>query len=191
MRKCILSIVVVLITMNVFSQDVKRTFGIHYFLNDMTSAHNVRHSSLSSSISNNNFARIKYMVPGLAVSYSKNLSGKYDFTSSLGASFTTPSLKDGDIVGQDKLSLELDASIRGFLLDDKYWFNPYAQIGTGLAKQGPYYGAYIPVGAGLQVSFFDEAFFLFNAQYRVPVLNTYSYRFHYSIGIAANLNTLK
>ena len=179
------------ISLNVFSQDVKRTFGINYFLNDIASAQNLRNSSLSSAISNNKFGKIKNMIPGIAVSYTKGLSGKYDFSSTLAASFTSPSLKNKDIVGQDKLSLELDASIRAHLLDNKYWLNPYAQIGAGVSKQGRYYGSFIPIGVGVQISFFDEAYFLFNSQYRIPVLNTYSYRFHYSIGIAANLNTLK
>jgi OOP family OmpA-OmpF porin len=191
MRKISLFLLFTLVSLNVFSQDVKRTFGINYFLNDIASARSIRSSSLSATLANDRFARIKNMIPGIAVSYSKGLTGKYDFSSTLAASFTNPSLIDEDIIGADKLSLELDASLRSFLLEDKYWVNPYAQIGAGLSKQGGYYGCFIPLGVGLQVSFFDEAYFLFNAQYRIPVINTYSYRFHYSIGIAANLNTLK
>lgn len=167
------------------------SFGIHYFLSDVASAASVRSSSLSASLANNEFGKIKTMKPGLAVSYTQGLASKFDFSSTLAASVSSVQLRDRDVVGNDALNLEIDASVRGKMLTNEFWFVPYVQLGVGLSKHAGYYGAFIPAGLGIQISFFDEAYFLINSQYRIPVTQTSPYRFFHSIGIAANLSALK
>ena len=167
------------------------TFGIHYFLSDDSSASQLRNSSLSATLANKNFGNFKSMNPGLAVSYTQGLDSKFDFSGMLAASVAPITLRDREIIGNDALNLEVDASIRGKMLTNDYWFVPYVQLGVGISKHAGYYGAFIPAGVGIQISFFDEAYFLINSQYRVPVTQTSPYRFFHSIGLAANLNSLK
>jgi hypothetical protein len=56
---------------------------------------------------------------------------------------------------------------------------------------GPYFGAFIPAGAGLQINFYDEAYLLLNAQYRIPITETANYHFYYILGIAGNIGKKK
>ncbi|HEX6429911.1 MAG TPA: hypothetical protein VF008_19590, partial [Niastella sp.] len=51
---------------------------------------------------------------------------------------------------------------------------------------------FIPIGTGFQVNLFDEAYFVFNTQYRIAVTTTtVSNHFYYSIGIAGNIGRKK
>ena len=81
--------------------------------------------------------------------------------------------------------LEGDASLNIKMLGEDYWVSPYAIVGIGASKYRNYYGAFVPLGLGLKVNFFDEANLFFNTQYRVPVTNeTSNYHLMYSFGIA-------
>ena len=165
--------------------------SIHFLLHDFQSAANIRNSSLSSTLANKQFGKIKDMSPGLAISYSEGLSNKFDFSLTLAGSFLDYPRRDAALAGSDKFLLEADASVRGKMFSDKYWFTPYLQVGIGASKFKGYYGAFLPLGVGLQVNFFDEAFLLFNSQYRVPVTQTANYHFYHSIGLAGNIGKKK
>ena len=131
------------------------------------------------------------MSPGLAISYSEGLSNKFDVAVTLAGAFLDYPRQNTVSSGSDKFLLEIDASIRGKMFSDKYWFTPYLQAGVGASKYKGYYGAFIPLGAGLQLNFFDEAFLLINTQYRVPITETANYHFYHSIGLAGNIGKRK
>jgi hypothetical protein len=90
-------------------------------------------------------------------------------------------------LGQDKLLLEGDVSLKGKLFSNRYWVSPFVQLGAGISKYRAYWGALIPAGLGFQINLFDEAFFIVNAQYRIAVTNNVSDHFFYSLGIAGNI----
>jgi hypothetical protein len=143
---------------------------------------------LSSVLANKQFGKVKDMSPGLAISYSEGLSNNFDLSVTLAGSFLDYPREDApSSSGSDKFLLEADASIRGKMFSDKYWFTPYVQAGLGASKYKGYYGAFIPLGVGLQLNFFDEAYLLINSQYRVPVTQSTSYHFYHSIGLAGNI----
>jgi hypothetical protein len=127
------------------------------------------------------------MVPGLALNYMNGLNGHFDFTTTLTGSFIDYYKPNGASLGQDNLLLEGDISVKGKLFTNRYWVSPFIQVGAGISKYRTYWGSFIPAGMGLQVNLFDEAFFMFNAQYRVAVTNTVSNHFFYSLGIAGNI----
>ncbi len=87
----------------------------------------------------------------------------------------------------DPLLVELNASIVAKMFPDNYMIVPYALAGVGASAYGGYYGAFIPLGVGIQARFSEGLFGLINAQYRVPVTETVNYHFYYSFGIAASL----
>jgi hypothetical protein len=161
--------------------------SIHFLLHDFQTATNIRNSSLSSVLAKDQFGKVKDMSPGLAVSYSNGLSNNFDVVATLAGSFLEYPREDEPVSGSDKFLLEVDASIRGKMFSDKYWFTPYFQAGIGASKYQGYFGAFIPLGAGVQINFFDEAFVLINTQYRVPVTETVNYHFYHSIGLAGNI----
>jgi OmpA-OmpF porin, OOP family len=165
--------------------------GIHFILHDFQSATNIRNSSLSRVLANKEFGKVKEMSPGLAISYSEGLHDNFDVAVTLAGAFLDYPRENAQLSGSDKFLLEADASVRGKMFSDKYWFTPYLQAGIGVSKFKGYYGAIIPLGVGLQVNFFDEAFLLINSQYRVPVTQSASYHFYHSIGLAGNIGRKK
>jgi hypothetical protein len=173
-----------------FSQDdyIQRpTLGIYFFFNDFKTAENIRASSLREVLRNSQFGKLKEMSPGLALNYINGLSKHFDFATTLTGSFIDYNKRDGTSLGQDNMLLEGDVSLKGKLFSNRYWVSPFAQIGAGISKYRAYWGAFIPAGIGMQINLFDEAFFVFNGQYRVAVTNTVSNHFFYSLGIAGNI----
>jgi OOP family OmpA-OmpF porin len=161
--------------------------GVHFFLNDYKTAASLRSSSLNSVFLNKEFGKVKEMTAGLAVNYIKGVSNHLDFAVTGAGSFVSYDLQNNPGSAKDRFLFEVDASVIAKLLSDKYWLSPYFQTGVGGLIYGPYYGAFIPAGLGLQVNFFDEAYLLLNAQYRIPVTETANYHFYYSLGIAGNI----
>ena len=160
-----------------FSQDdyIQRpTLGIYFFFNDF-----------------NTNGKLKDMSPGLAMNYINGLNKHFDFTSTLTGSFISYKKKNGVVLGQDNLLLVGDVSLKGKLFSNKYWVSPFLQIGTGISRFRSYWGAFIPAGTGFQVNLFNEANFIFNAQYRIAVTETVSEHFFYSIGIAGVIGKRK
>src|ERR1700730_12082981 len=164
---------------------------VHFLLNGYKSAGNIRTPSLSSVFVNNQFGKVKEMTAGLAVNYMKGLSNHIDFSVNAGGSFVSYDLRNRPGTAKDRFLLEVDASVIGKMVSDKYWLTPYVQTGIGGLIYGVYYGAFIPAGLGLQVNFYDEAFLLINAQYRIPITETANYHFYYSLGIAGNIGKKK
>jgi hypothetical protein len=177
-----------------FSQDdsIQRpTLGIYFFFNDFKTAAAIRASSLREVLRSSQFGKLKEMAPGLALNYINGITKHFDFNATLTGSFIDYYRKDGSLLGQDKLLLEGDVSLKGKLFSNRYWISPFLQMGAGFSKFKKYWGAFIPVCTGLQVNFFDEAYFICNAQYRIAVTNTVSNHFFYSIGIAGNIGKRK
>ncbi len=178
-----------------FSQDEdyiqNPTLGVHFIFNDFKSAQAIRSTSLGTALRNKQFGKIKDMSPGLAINYIHGLSPHFYFTGMFTGSFLDYPYQDGTNSGKDHLLMEVDASIRGKMFSNKYVVSPYFQVGIGGSKYKGYWGAFIPLGLGLQVNLFDEAFMLINTQYRVPVTQTANYHFMHSIGLAGVIGKRK
>jgi OmpA-OmpF porin, OOP family len=169
----------------------KPTFAVHFIMNDFKGAANVRANSLGVVFKNRQFGKIKDMAPGLAFNYISGLTKTFDFSATLAGSFVDYPIPNKQAFGRDFLLMEADASIRGKLISNKALVNPYLQLGMGISKYKSYVGAFLPVGAGLQVNLFNEAYLIVNAQYRVPITDNTQYHFFYSIGLAGNLSKKK
>ncbi|MEP7258168.1 MAG: hypothetical protein ABI687_07270 [Flavitalea sp.] len=163
------------------------TLGIHFIFNDFETARIIRTTSLSAVLKDKKFGRLKDMRQGFALSYGNGLSEHWDFSSMLAGSFLDYPRGNHTPSGSEHLLLEMDASIKAKMLSDKYWFVPYMQIGAGFSKYEGYWGAFIPVGVGLQISFFGEAYLMINSQYRMAVTESSSYHFVHSIGLVGNI----
>lgn len=173
------------------NQDYKRrpVIGVSFFLNDYKTAADIRSGSLSSVFLDKKFGKVKEMSPGLSVVYMKGISNHLDYAVTVAGSFVDYPLQNRPNTpsGSEKFLLEVDASLVGKMVSDRYWLIPTVTLGAGFSKYGVYYGAYIPAGVGLQLNFFDEAYLLINSQYRIPVTETANYHFFHSLGIAGNI----
>ena len=182
-------------TPDAFSQDNEirpRAIGISFTLHDFATAQRIRSSSLSAVLRDDRIAKFKEMSPGIAVTYFQGLKKHIDFAGTLSGSFVDYPLPDKPTSGGDNFLLEGDASINLKMFSEKYWFTPYLNVGVGASKYKSYWGAFLPLGGGIKVNFFDEASLFINTQYRVPVTNeTTNYHFMNSIGISGVIGNKK
>ncbi|HTE23232.1 hypothetical protein [Flavitalea sp.] len=167
------------------------TLSVFFAFNDFKSAANVRATSLSEAIRNKQFGKISEMSPGLGLNYIEGLDKHFDVSITLTGSFLDYPFENKPPLNKDNFLIEGDVSIRGKMFSNKSILSPYLQVGAGASFYAGYYAAYIPAGAGIQVSFFDEAYLLINAQYRIPVTSLSSYHFYYSIGLAGKIGRKK
>lgn len=162
-----------------------RALGISYFFNDFTTPHRIRTSSLSKVIRDDSWAKLSEMSPGFALTYFQGVQKYIDFAGTLAFSFPDISLPAKNNSSGSSLLMEADASFNFKLLPESYWVTPYAIAGIGASKYKNYYGAFIPLGVGFKVNFFDEAAFFISSEYRVPVTNeTNDYHLMTRIGIS-------
>lgn len=161
--------------------------GVYFFLTDFKTANDIRTTSLNSVLDRKQFGKIKEMSPGLALTYIKGISNHLDYAITASGTFVDFAFPNRPSAGSEKFFLEVDASAVGKMFTDRYWLVPTINLGIGASKYGVYYGAYIPAGVGLQLNFFNEAWFIINSQYRIPITETQNYHFYHSVGIAGKL----
>lgn len=192
MKKLYFSIFAIIITLNSFSQSNYKkqpALGFSFFLNDFQSASDIRKNGLASLIRSKQLFKSNRLNEGLALQYLDGLSNHIDFIGTLGASsleYPLPNATTGSSSATDFL-FETTAAINIKLLSDKYWLTPFFDVGVGASKYKGYFAAFIPAGVGLQVNLADEAYLLFNSQYRVPVTQNANYHLYHSFTIAGNI----
>ncbi|MGG9964437.1 OmpA family protein [Ferruginibacter sp. SUN106] len=194
MKKILLSFLTIGLFLTSFGQnDYKKrpALAIHFILNDFNTAASIRSTSLSNVLQTKQWKRTGNMAAGLGFSYLQGLSNHIDFETGISASFLNYPVPGKVLSGNNDPLLEAVASANVKLLSDKYWISPYISGGLGASKYKGYYSAIAPVGLGLQVNLFDEAFLLINTQYRIPITENAAYHFYHSVGIAGNIGKKK
>jgi OmpA-OmpF porin, OOP family len=165
----------------------KPALGVNFILQDFKGADYVRLTSLSQAFRDKRFGKVKEMSAGLSLNYLEGLSNHLDLSVGLGGAFLDYPIPNRAAFGSDNLLLEADLSVNAKMFSDKYWISPYLTAGIGASKYKSSYGAFLPMGVGAQLNFFDEAFLLIGSQYRIPITDNTNYHFYHSIGIAGNL----
>jgi OmpA-OmpF porin, OOP family len=165
--------------------------GISFFMNDFLTPQRIKASNVAGVLRDKQWARLKEMSAGLSVNYFKGLKKYIDFGATLSGSFLRYPLPNKTIFN-DHFLLEADASLHLKMVPEKYWFQPYISVGVGVSKYQQYYGAIVPVGVGLKLNLFDEAYIFLNSQYRLPVTNeTTAHHFYNSLGVAGVIGKKK
>lgn len=167
----------------------KQALGVSFFLSDFKTAANIRTNGLVNVFRDKTFFKPSTMNPGLAINYLSGISKHVDFIATLGGSFLDYPINNVAPFAANNFLLETNASVNLKLLTDKYWVVPFIDLGVGASKYQKYFGAFAPVGVGLQINILDEAYLLINSQYRIPVTENTSYHFYHSVGIAGNIAT--
>jgi len=175
------------------NEDYRRpaAIGISFFLNDFISPERIRTTSLNKVLADKSMAKMSQMSPGLAFSYFKGLTNHVDFAGTLGGSYINYPMPGKTFAGENFL-LEANATVNLKMTSEQYWVQPYIIAGVGAHKYRTYYGAFLPLGLGVKVNFFDEAHLFITTQYRVPVTQeTANYHFQHGLGIAGVIGKKK
>ncbi|MBK6936947.1 MAG: OmpA family protein [Chitinophagaceae bacterium] len=168
-----------------------RALGVSFFMNDFTTASRIRTTSLSSVLNTKSWAKLRDMSPGLAVTYFKGIRKHIDVAATLGGSFINYPMPNKSFTN-NSLLLEANGAINIKMVTEKYWVQPYISLGIGGHMYKSYYGAFMPMGLGFKVNFFDDAHLFINSTYRVPLTTeTANYHFQHSIGVAGRLGKKK
>ncbi len=190
MKRIILSFLALGLIFNVFAQkEYVRTpsLGINLFFYDFQTATNIKDHGLANVLNNHEWSQLSNLKAGMALSYTKGLNTHSDFNlTASGGSIVYP-IPKVPVSGTEKFLLEVVATVNLKLLTDKYVVSPYLTAGAGASLYSGYFGAFIPLGVGLQFNIFDEAFLLLDAQYRVKLSENVSNHFYYGLGIAGSV----
>ncbi len=190
MKKILLPLLTIGMFITSFGQnDYKKrpALGVHFILNDFKTAAAIRSTSLSSVLQAKQWKQTKNMAAGLGLSYIQGLSNNVDFATTLSGSFLDYPIPGKTSSSSSELLLEAVATANFKLLSDKYCVVPFITAGLGASKYKGYYAAIAPIGLGIQLNLFDEAFILINSQYRVPITENAAYHLYHSVGIAGNI----
>jgi OmpA-OmpF porin, OOP family len=166
--------------------------GISFTLTDFTTAQKIRSTSLAQVLSNKGWSDFNDMSPGLAINYFKGLAKHIDFAATLGGSFLNYPFPNRTFNG-DRFLLAADAAFNFKMVSEKYWVQPYIIAGIGGHMYGgSHWGAFMPLGLGMKINFYDETHLFTTGQYRVPVTaENANYHFQYNIGIAGAIGKKK
>src|ERR1041385_2470505 len=117
--------------------------GISFTLTDFITAQRIRSTSLTSVINDKAWAKIKEMAPGFSLSYYQGLKPKIDFAATFNGTFVDYPFPGKPDRGATNFLGELDASAQFKLVDERYWFIPYADLGLGVHTYSSYFGAFL------------------------------------------------
>lgn len=171
---------------SIHAQEVKTikpaSLSFHTFFTDFKTAQLIKASSLGDVLKNGSWSNFSDMQMGFGLSYFKGLKPTIDFVSTLDASAIDYTFKDGSTNGSSKFLLDLNSGINLKLSNDSKAVVPYLFGGVGLSHYKKW-GIYVPVGLGLQVNVFNEAFIVANMQYKIAASSAVNNHFYYGIGI--------
>jgi len=194
MKKILLSFLTIGLLINSYGQNdytKPASIAVHFIFDDFKTASDLRTKGISKVLQAKDWKKTNFMSPGLAVSYIQGLSNRVDFAGTLSGSFVDYPVPGKALRGTSDLLLEAVATGNLKLLSDKYWVSPFITGGLGASKYKGYYAAIAPVGLGLQVNLFDEAYLLINSQYRIPITENAAYHLYHSFGIAGTIGKKK
>lgn len=166
--------------------------GVSFNLYDFKTAQLIRSTSLSAVLRDKQFGKIKNMSPGIGVHYFKGLKKHIDFQGSFSASFLNHPFPNKPDQGVDRLLMQVEGLANLKMVSDNYWLQPFLMGGFGAQKYYVYYGAYIPLGVGLNINFFNEGRLFVNSTYRVPITTgSANYHFMHAFGISGRVGKKK
>lgn len=167
------------------------TIGVQFIFNDFQTATDIINGGITKVLRDKQWLKLSRMSPGLAITYLEGLDEKIDFAGTVSGSFADNAAVANNTSDNKNFLLEAAATINIKLVSDKYWVSPFVTIGAGVSNFNSGFGAFIPVGLGLQVNVYDQTYILLNSQYRMRVTENVNYHFYHSIGIAGNIFTRK
>lgn len=163
--------------------------GIHFSLYDFNTAALVQQMGFFKALGDGTLTNIGQMQPALALSFVNGLTNHLDYFIRYSGSFVDYPFPNGPGYDDQYLLSTLDASVHVKLFSDRHLATPYLSGGIGTFTYKKIFGAYMPLGIGLQLNLFNEAYVLLDFQYHVAVSENAASTFYYSLGVAGNIGT--
>ena len=190
MKKTTLAFLAVILFLNINAQNNlirNPSVAIHFFFDDFQTATDLRAQGLANVLRDKQWSKIDRLKPGIGLSYIQGLSNHVDLAITGSGSFVDYPIPEIGTSGNDNFLLEVAATANLKLLTDNYIVNPFLTIGAGVSKYKGYYGAFIPIGVGLQFNILKDAFIIVNSQYRAKATENVNYHLYHSFGIGGTV----
>ena len=163
-----------------------RVISVHYTLHDFQTAADMKANGLSQVLLDKQWYKTGHMKGGFAISDTRGLTPNIDLMYRLGISSMEYPVPDKNVVDKKKLYLESDINLNFKLLTDNYMFSPYISIGAGASQWNGYYGAYAPVGLGIQ-GHFGKVWVFLQSQYRFSITSNVANHIFWGMGLGMSL----
>ncbi len=163
------------------------SIAVHFLFDDFQTATDLRNQGLANVLRDNQWSKVARLKPGIALSYMQGLNTHVDLAITGSGSFVDYPIPEIGTSGNDNFLLEVAATANLKLLTDNYIVNPFLTLGAGVSKYKGYYGAFIPIGVGLQFNINNDAFIIVNSQYRAKATENVNYHFYHSFGIGGTV----
>lgn len=165
-------------------QKKARSLGFQFSFIDHQTATDLRTKALANVINEEQWYRINRKAPALTLTYMEGLTKNVDFAAKLTGSFLAYPLRGVANTGQELFFTELDANLHVKLLPDHFFIVPYFSAGAGVLTTNKSLAAYIPLGVGLQLNLWDNAFVHLQTLHRSPVTSKATHSLFHSIGVS-------
>lgn len=120
---------------------------------------------------------------GADLKYWQGITNNLDFSVRLGAIFTN--YDKNNSFAQGTFHPELEGALHLRALSDNHLFNPFISAGVGVGRYSETFTPYAPVGIGLQMNIFSEAYLFLQANYRISLgTDNLDDNMFYSFGVA-------
>ena len=160
-------------------------FGIGFSLSDFNAPQNWGKDGGNAST-----LPIADMSAGVSVSYWKGLTPFIDFSAKLHGIFHDYSAIYYGTPGKTEIGLELEPTINIRPLKDENLWSPFLTAGVGVGLYTNHMGAYVPLGAGIQLNASSLTYFFLQAQYKWSLSpKVLGNNLFYSIGFAQNIGS--
>lgn len=167
------------------------SLAFHVFYTDFKTAQQIKASSLSDVLNHGKWAGFTDMQIGFGLNYFKGITPWLDGIATLDGSGIDYVFKDGSTNGSSKFLLDATVGINVKLFNDNKPVVPYFFGGAGLSYYAKNAGLYFPIGLGVQINLFNEAFITSNMQYRFAGSQQVNDHFYYTIGIGTSIGKTK
>ena len=160
-------------------------FGIHLNAVDIKTPVTFRNESVTA----RNFSSLKDMDFGFGLSYWKGLTRTIDFSTKLNINFHDYAAEDrGDLSEDKEVGIELEPTLNFRPFGDAALVSPFITAGIGGGYYSGEFGAYAPVGLGIQLNLKSTSYVFLQAAYRFSLSkDDLKDALFYSLGFAQNI----
>lgn len=127
---------------------------------------------------------------GISLAYYQLVSPRVDFSGKANIMFHDYSGADRNVYSNKftPIGLELEPSLNIKAFEDNYAYNAFVSAGVGAGIYSSKFGAYLPVGLGLQANFAKTTYMFIQSQYRFTLTkDAIKDNLFYSVGLAQKL----
>ena len=194
-KKLTFVLVIICLTGSAFAQKKKNSkkstegkkpelIGLHFNLADFNGP-----SGIKDPLSGKVYSSIPTMDKGVSVSYWRGLCSKVDFSAKLNVMAKDYRAQYYNIPSNNtEVGLELEPTLNIRPYGDDAKIVPFVTAGVGFGFYTSHFGAFVPVGLGLQANFSNTTYLFLQSQYKFTLTKkTLGDNLFYSIGIAENI----